>query len=72
MRTRAFQPTFWGKHMTNAKTLFCAQKRNRNRRKVQKSDPTLVFKDFVRALERLHANENSGARAFVAATRERP
>jgi hypothetical protein len=58
--------------MTKAKSLFRAQKRNRNRRKARRNDATLVFKDFVRALERLHANESSGARAFVAASREKP
>jgi hypothetical protein len=57
--------------MTFAKSLSRSQKRGRPRR-ASREDPTLVFKNFVRALEKLRPAVSGGAHAPAAAVREKP
>jgi hypothetical protein len=56
--------------MTQNKLLFRPHKRNRSRRAARREDPTIVFKNFVRALERLRPAAASPHKP-VAAAREK-
>jgi hypothetical protein len=58
--------------MMHNKSLYRTQKRNRNRREANRDDPTIVFKNFVRALEKLRANPTRNEQALATVARNKP